>query len=77
MPYGITQCFLPPDRADIPALTPAEAGTRCSDPGARCYSLHRRIGRYQFRHRKSVTPFKLVFAAATTNLNHAANDCDV
>ena len=31
MPYGITQCYLPPDRADIPALTPAEAGTRLSD----------------------------------------------
>ena len=33
MPYGITQCYLPPDRGDIPALTPAEAGTRLSDPG--------------------------------------------
>jgi len=27
-PYGITQCYLPPDRGDIPAFTPAEAGTR-------------------------------------------------
>jgi len=27
MPHGITQC-----RGDIPALTPAEAGTRLSDP---------------------------------------------
>ena len=33
MPYGIIQCYLPPDRGDIPALTPAEAGTRLSDPG--------------------------------------------
>ena len=33
MPYGITQCYLPPDRGDIPAFTPAEAGTRLSDPG--------------------------------------------
>jgi len=33
MPHGITQCYLPPDRADIPVLTPAEAGTRFSDPG--------------------------------------------
>ena len=32
MPYRITQCYLPPGRADIPALTPAEAGTRLSDP---------------------------------------------
>ena len=33
MPHGITQCYLPPDRGDIPALTPAEAGTRFIDPG--------------------------------------------
>jgi len=33
MPYGIAQCYLPPDRGDIPALPPAEAGTRLSDPG--------------------------------------------
>jgi len=30
VPYRITQCYLPPD---IPAFTPAEAGTRLSDPG--------------------------------------------
>jgi len=33
MPYRITQCYLPPDRGDIPAFTPDEAGTRLSDPG--------------------------------------------
>ena len=33
MPHGITQCYLPPGRGDIPALTPAEAGTRLSDSG--------------------------------------------
>jgi len=33
MPYRITQCYLPPDRGDIPAFIPAEAGTRLSDPG--------------------------------------------
>ena len=33
MPYRITQCYLPPDRVDIPALTPAEASTRFSNPG--------------------------------------------
>jgi len=33
MPHGITQCYLPPGRGGIPALTPAEAGTRFSDPG--------------------------------------------
>ena len=32
-PHGITQCYLPPGRGDIPALTRAEAGTRLSDPG--------------------------------------------
>ena len=33
MPYGITQCYLPPSRGDISTLTPAEAGTWFSDPG--------------------------------------------
>ena len=33
MPHGITQCYLPPGRGDIPAFNPAEAGTRLSDPG--------------------------------------------
>ena len=33
MPYGITQCYLPPGWGDIPAFTPAKAGTRFSDPG--------------------------------------------
>jgi len=32
MAYGITQYYLPPGRGDIPAFTPAEAGTRLSDP---------------------------------------------
>jgi len=31
--YGITQCYLPPGRGDIPAFTTAKAGTRFSDPG--------------------------------------------
>jgi len=30
----IAPCYLPPGRGDIPALTPAEAGTRFSDPRA-------------------------------------------
>jgi len=33
MPYTITQCYLPTGRGDIPAFTPAEAGTRLSEPG--------------------------------------------
>ena len=33
IPYGITLCYLPPGRGDILAFTPAEAGTRFSDPG--------------------------------------------
>ena len=28
MPYEITQCYLPPDRGDFPAFTPAEAGVK-------------------------------------------------
>jgi len=33
MPYGITQCYLPPGSGDISAFTPAKAGTRFSNPG--------------------------------------------
>jgi len=32
MRYGITQCYLSPGRGVNPAFTPAEAGTRFSDP---------------------------------------------
>ena len=32
MPYRITQYYLPPGRGDIPAVTPAEAGTRFVGP---------------------------------------------
>ena len=31
MPYGITQCYLPPDRGENPAFTPSRS--RFSDPG--------------------------------------------
>jgi len=31
--HRITRCYPPPGRGDIPAVTPAEAGTRLSDPG--------------------------------------------
>ena len=30
--YGITQFYLPPDTGDVPAITPAETGTRFIDP---------------------------------------------
>jgi len=30
MPYRITQCYQPPDGGDIPAFTPAEAGTQAT-----------------------------------------------
>ena len=33
VPHGITQCYLPPGRGDIPTFTPAKAGTRFGDPG--------------------------------------------
>ena len=33
MPYGITQCYLPPGRRDIPTLTPSKAGARFNDRG--------------------------------------------
>jgi len=45
MPYRITRCYLPPGRADIPALTPAEAGTQFGDPGGMqgCVDLNGRL----------------------------------
>ena len=41
VPYGITQCYLPPGRGDIPAFTPAKAGTRFSNPGGMQVSVGR------------------------------------
>ena len=39
VPYGITQFYLPPGRGNFPAFTPAEAGTRFSDPTKVQYTL--------------------------------------
>ena len=52
MPYGITQCYLPPGRGDIFALTTYEAGTRFSDPGgmrigADGCAVQKRMNRYK------------------------------
>jgi len=33
IPYGITQCYLPPGSGDFLAFSPADADTRFSDPG--------------------------------------------
>ena len=50
MPYGITRCYLPPDRGENSAFTPAEADTWLSDPGgmqgwvALCYMKADRPG---------------------------------
>jgi len=32
MPHGITQCYLPPGRGDIPALTPAKGVAGAATP---------------------------------------------
>jgi len=40
MLHGITECYLPPGRGDIPAFTPAEAGTRFIAPGCRLFIYH-------------------------------------
>ena len=45
MPHGITQCYLPPGRGDIPSLTPTEAGTRLSDPGRDARLIYIAAGR--------------------------------
>ena len=37
-PYGITQRYMPPGSGDIPAIIPAEVGTRFSNPrGMQCW----------------------------------------
>ena len=33
MPYGITQCYLPPGSGDFLTFTPAKDSTQFSDPG--------------------------------------------
>jgi len=40
MPYEITQCYLPPDRGDFPAFTPAKAGTRFMTDDDKIYVMH-------------------------------------
>ena len=57
MPYGITQCYLPPGRGDIPAFTPAEAGTRFSDPVIRLIR-ERKFGKIPCKHGNSMAKGK-------------------
>jgi len=52
MPYGITQCYLLPDRVDLPAVTPAEAGTRFTAPGR----LQGRVDLVGWLHTEMVYP---------------------
>ena len=40
MPYGITQCYLPPDRGDIPARDQLRAQRSVTSMGKRYLSLH-------------------------------------
>ena len=47
-----SQCYLPPGGTDIPALTPAEAGTRLSDPGG----MQDRVDLVGWLHTKMVYP---------------------
>ena len=52
MLYGITQCYLPLGRGDIPAFTPAEAGTRLSDRGG----MQGRVDLVGLLHTETVYP---------------------
>ena len=45
MPHGITQCYLPPGRGDIPSLTAAKAGTRLSKPACSAVQRHQSLER--------------------------------
>ena len=57
MPYRITQCYLPPDRGDIPAFTPSEAGI----PARRRSPIQVLTG-----------PTSVTFVHATNSANHYA-----
>ena len=60
MPYRITQCYLPPGRGDIPAFTPAKAGTRFSDPRPEgCKAELTQVVGYRWFTRLTVTHHEL------------------
>ena len=68
MPHGITHCYLPPSRGDIPALTPAETGTRLSYPRGMqgCIDL---VTQYNaITMCKQRTPLKMASLTALTSL---------
>ena len=76
MPYGIKQCYLPPDGGDIPAITPAEAGTRLSDPGVDLVGLLQSEMVYPpedgHPSKYSPGPTCVNFVPATNSANHCA-----
>ena len=75
MPYGITQCYLPPDSGEIPTFTqPIKAGSQFSDPGGMqgwvdpvVYTLNctSRIVDWHSSHVSSVSD---IFVAFSSNL---------
>jgi len=67
MPHWITQCYLPPGRGDIPALTQAEAGTRLSDPEA----MQGWVDLVGLLHTEMVYPPEDVIRPGTNRARHA------
>jgi len=67
MPYRITQCYLPSGRGDIPAFTPAEAGTRLTDPGG----MQGWVDLVGWLHTEMVYPPKMVTHPSTNRARRA------
>ena len=69
MSYHTTQCHLPSSRRDISALTPAEAGTRFSDPGGMQVDLGTAVEVCSPCPRLHITMAFVINTTAAVNLN--------
>jgi len=75
IPSGITRCYLPPDRDDIPAFVPAEAGTRvdlATPEGARL-SWPSWLVTYRDIPARRRSPIQVLTGPKWANFVHATN----
>ena len=86
MPHGVTQCHLPPSRADIPALNPADSATlegckaeltyppQCGVGGERSFGVNARrsLTSTERQHKRTRDGDEL----AAVGVARVATDCD-